>query len=110
MKSLATQTSKATDAIGVQISQIQAATSNAVGAIQSIVTTISEMNEIASEVAAAVEQQRAATHDIAESVQRAANSAHEVKPDNRRRGGSLSCDRHGGRSGAQRRAKAVAGG
>jgi len=79
VKSLATQTSKATDAIGVQISQIQAATSNAVGAIQSIVTTISEMNEIASEVAAAVEQQRAATHDIAESVQRAANSAHEVK-------------------------------
>ncbi len=79
VKSLATQTSKATDAIGVQISQIQAATSNAVGAIQSIVTTISEMNEIASEVAAAVEQQRAATHDIAESVQRAANSAQEVK-------------------------------
>ena len=33
--------------------------------------TISEMNEIASEVASAVEQQRAATHDIAESVQRA---------------------------------------
>ena len=79
VKSLATQTSKATAAIGVQISQIQTATGNAVGAIQSIVATIGELNEIASEVAAAVEQQRAATHDIAESVQRAANSAHEVK-------------------------------
>jgi methyl-accepting chemotaxis protein len=79
VKSLATQTSKATEAIGVQISQIQVATSNAVVAIQSIVATIGELNQIASEVAAAVEQQRLATHDIAESVQRAANSAHEVK-------------------------------
>ena len=79
VKSLATQTAKATQAIGVQISQIQSATSNAVGAIQSIVATISEMTQISTEVAAAVEQQRAATHGIAQSVQRAANSAHEVK-------------------------------
>jgi methyl-accepting chemotaxis protein len=79
VKSLATQTSNATEAIGVQISQIQTATGNAVGAIQAIATTINEMNRIASHVAAAVEQQRAATHHIAQSVQRAADSADEVK-------------------------------
>jgi len=79
VKSLAMQTSKATEGIGVQISQIQNATRNTVGAIQAIVTTISEMNQIASAVAGAVEEQRAATHDIAQNVQRAANSAREVK-------------------------------
>jgi methyl-accepting chemotaxis protein len=42
-------------------------------------TTIRDMNQIAAEVAAAVEQQRAATHEIAQSVQRAANSAQDVK-------------------------------
>jgi methyl-accepting chemotaxis protein len=79
VKSLATQTSNATEAIAVQISQIQTATGNAVGAIQAIATTINEMNRIASHVAAAVQQQRAATHHIAQSVQLAANSADEVK-------------------------------
>lgn len=79
VKSLAIQTSKATEAISVQISQIQNATRNTVGAIQGIVRTISEMNQIASVVAGAVEKQRAATHEIAQNVQRAADSAREVK-------------------------------
>jgi methyl-accepting chemotaxis protein len=79
VKSLATQTSKATEAIGVQISHIQAATRNAVGAIKAIVTTIRQMEEIALEVALAVEEQRTATHNIAESVQRAASNSQEVK-------------------------------
>jgi methyl-accepting chemotaxis protein len=73
------QTSKATEAISVQISQIQIATGNTVGAIQAIVSTISEMNQIATEVAAAVEEQRTATYEIAQNVLRAANSAQDVK-------------------------------
>jgi methyl-accepting chemotaxis protein len=79
VKSLAMQTSKATEAISVQISQIQIATGNTVGAIQAIVSTISEMNQIATEVAAAVEEQRTATYEIAQNVLRAANSAQDVK-------------------------------
>jgi methyl-accepting chemotaxis protein len=79
VKSLATQTSKATEAIGVQISHIQAATRNAVGAIKAIVTTIGQMEEIASDVASAVEEQRTATHNIAQNVQRAADNSQEVK-------------------------------
>ncbi|HEY6832472.1 MAG TPA: HAMP domain-containing methyl-accepting chemotaxis protein [Pseudolabrys sp.] len=79
VKTLAMRTSQATDAIGVQISQIQVGTGNTVGAIQAMATTIRDMNQIAGEVAAAVEQQRAATHEIAQSVQRAANSAQDVK-------------------------------
>jgi methyl-accepting chemotaxis protein len=79
VKTLAMRTSQATDAIGVQISQIQVGTGNTVGAIVAMATTIRDMNQIAAEVAAAVEQQRAATHEIAQSVQRAANSAQDVK-------------------------------
>jgi len=78
VKSLATQTAKATEEIGLQISQIQGSTQNAVDAIRGIVAIIGEMNEIAAEVAASVEQQKAATRDIAVNVQQAANSAHEV--------------------------------
>jgi methyl-accepting chemotaxis protein len=79
VKTLAMRTWQATDAIGVQISQIQVGTGNTVGAIVAMATTIRDMNQIAAEVAAAVEQQRAATHEIAQSVQCAANSAQDVK-------------------------------
>jgi methyl-accepting chemotaxis protein len=79
VKTLAMRTWQATDAIGVQISQIQVGTGNTVGAIMAMATTIRDMNQIAAEVAAAVEQQRAATHEIAQSVQCAANSAQDVK-------------------------------
>ncbi len=78
VKSLAAQTAKATEEIGLQISQIQGSTQNVVDAIRGIVAIIGEMNEIATAVAASVEQQKAATRDIALNVQQAANSAHEV--------------------------------
>jgi methyl-accepting chemotaxis protein len=78
VKSLAAQTTKATEDIGVQVSQIQDATQHTVDAIRGIVAIIIEMNEIETAVAAAVEQQRAATRDIAQNVQQAATSAHEV--------------------------------
>lgn len=61
VKNLATQTAKATEEISAQIGDIQGATKDAVAAIGSIGGTISQMNEIASTIAAAVEEQGAAT-------------------------------------------------
>jgi methyl-accepting chemotaxis protein len=78
VKSLASQTAKATDEIGAQISAIQAETDQVVGNIQSIRTTIMEVNEISSSIAAAVEEQGAATQAIARSVQDAASGTNQV--------------------------------
>ena len=57
VKSLATQTGKATDDIASQISTIQASTGEAVEAISAIGERITEINNVASTVATAVEQQ-----------------------------------------------------
>ncbi len=78
VKSLANQTSKATEEIGSQIAQIQSATSEAVQAIQAIGVTINEVSEISSNIAAAVEQQGAATAEIARNVQQTAVSTQAV--------------------------------
>lgn len=78
VKTLATQTAKATGDIGSQIAQIQAATEEAVEAIKAIGATIEEVNVIASSIAAAVEQQEAATAEIARNVQQTAASTQEV--------------------------------
>jgi methyl-accepting chemotaxis protein len=78
VKSLATQTARATEEIGVQVSQIQAATKEAVGAIEGISTTIQEVSKIAASIAAAVEEQGAATAEIARNVQQTAQAAQDV--------------------------------
>jgi methyl-accepting chemotaxis protein len=78
VKSLASQTGKATEEIAGQISQIQEATNGAVSAIQSIGTAITEINEIAAAIASAVEEQMAATQEIARNVQQAAQGTQEV--------------------------------
>ena len=78
MKSLASQTAKATEEISAQINAIQAETKQVVENIQSIRTTIMEVNEISSSIAAAVEQQGAATQEIAPSVQKAASGTNQV--------------------------------
>ncbi|HYM02665.1 MAG TPA: methyl-accepting chemotaxis protein [Stellaceae bacterium] len=64
VKSLANQTAKATDDIATQINQIQDATRQAVDAIRGIAGTIGEISEISTSIAAAVQQQSAATRDI----------------------------------------------
>jgi methyl-accepting chemotaxis protein len=74
VKNLANQTAKATDEISAQIAAVQTATKDAVVAIQGIGTTIGQINEISSSIAAAVEQQSAATQEISRSVQSAAQS------------------------------------
>ncbi|WP_040846035.1 methyl-accepting chemotaxis protein, partial [Nitrospirillum viridazoti] len=71
VKSLATQTAKATEEIGGQITSMQGATREAVQAIAAIQQTVNEITTISSAIAAAVEQQEAATREIARNVQMA---------------------------------------
>jgi methyl-accepting chemotaxis protein len=78
VKSLASQTAKATEDIDGQIRQIQDATSEAVTAIQGIVGIIEEVSAITTAIAAAVEQQGAATREITRNVQQAAIGTREV--------------------------------
>lgn len=78
VKALAEQTSKATGEIGQQITGIQEATQQSVGAIKEISSTIEKLSEISSAIAAAVEEQGAATQDISRNVQQAANGTQEV--------------------------------
>ncbi|HZB91196.1 MAG TPA: methyl-accepting chemotaxis protein [Stellaceae bacterium] len=78
VKSLATQTAKATDDIRAQIAAIQGETQSAVQAIRSISSTILAVNEISSSIAAAVEEQTAATQEITRNVQQAASGTREV--------------------------------
>jgi methyl-accepting chemotaxis protein len=78
VKALAEQTAKATGEISQQISGIQAATQDSVGAIKEIGDTIGRMSEISSTIAAAVEQQGAATQEISRNIQQAAMGTSEV--------------------------------
>jgi methyl-accepting chemotaxis protein len=78
VKSLASQTAKATDEIGSHIANMQLATQESVGAIKAIGQTIERISGIANSISAAVEQQRAATENIAQSVRAAATGTAEV--------------------------------
>lgn len=78
VKTLASQTSKATEQIAAQIASIQAATARAVSAIAGIGDTIARVDEIAAGIAAAVEEQSAATQEIARNVQEAAAGTRDV--------------------------------
>ncbi len=74
VKSLATQTAKATEEIATQIAGMQEATTSAVEAIK----RIGEIDEIATSIASAVEQQGAATQEISRNAQQAAAGTQEV--------------------------------
>ena len=78
VKSLANQTAKATDDIRSQITAIQAETRSALGAIQEISRTVQGVEEIASSISAAVEQQSAAMQEISGNVQQAAVRTQEA--------------------------------
>ncbi|HLO76192.1 MAG TPA: HAMP domain-containing methyl-accepting chemotaxis protein, partial [Magnetospirillum sp.] len=78
VKSLANQTARATDEIATQIGTVQTATTLAVRAIGDIVARIGEINQIATAIASAVEEQSAATAEIARNVQQAAVGTQEV--------------------------------
>lgn len=78
VKELANQTSRATEEIGAQITAIQSATGVAVSDIRSITETIREMDIVTTAIASAVEQQGAATQEIARNVQSAATGTMSV--------------------------------
>jgi methyl-accepting chemotaxis protein len=78
VKSLASQTAKATDEISSHISGMQGATQESVAAIKEIGGTIGQISSIASSIASAVEQQSTATQEIARSVQNVAKGTEEA--------------------------------
>lgn len=79
VKELAGQSARATGEIGERISEIKAATREAVADIQEIGRVITEMSTYAGSVAAAMEEQGAATQEIARNVQQAAHGTEQVK-------------------------------
>ena len=78
VKTLASQTAKATDEISNHISGMQGATQESVAAIKEIGGTIGKISEIASTIASAVEEQGSATQEIARSVQNVARGTQEA--------------------------------
>ena len=75
VKSLASQTAKATEEIAGQIGAIQSAAADAAQAIEQVNAIIEEMSAIASTVAATVEDQNMAVATIAEGANRASFEA-----------------------------------
>lgn len=71
VKGLAAQTAKATDEITKQITMIRESAGDAVSSIQEIATIIDRMSEISTAIAAAIEQQSAATDEISRNIQQA---------------------------------------
>jgi methyl-accepting chemotaxis protein len=78
VKALAAQTAKATEEIGSQIAGMQTATRDSVGAIKEIGATITHISDIATTIAATIEEQGAATAEIARNVSEAAKGTAEV--------------------------------
>ncbi|WP_291687727.1 HAMP domain-containing methyl-accepting chemotaxis protein [Bradyrhizobium sp.] len=78
VKSLATQTAKATEEISQQISAVQNVASEAVEAIKGIGGIIGEVSQVATAIAAAVEEQGAATQEITRSTQQAAHGTQQA--------------------------------
>ncbi|WP_026345235.1 methyl-accepting chemotaxis protein [Novispirillum itersonii] len=78
VKSLATQTARATGEITTQINTVQSATREAVQALGEISSTIVQMNEISTTIASAVEEQGAATQEIARNAEQAATGTEQV--------------------------------
>ncbi|WP_218048845.1 methyl-accepting chemotaxis protein [Curvivirga aplysinae] len=78
VKSLASQTGKATEEISNHITGIQSVTESAVGAIGGIAETVAEVGSLTTEITASVEQQNAATQEIGHNVQQASEGTKEV--------------------------------
>ena len=78
VKNLANQTAKATEQIAGQIKAIQEQTGSTVDAITVINDKIDAMKEISAAVAAAIEEQNAATQEIGRNAQEAAAGTQQV--------------------------------
>ncbi|GAK46732.1 methyl-accepting chemotaxis receptor/sensory transducer [Tepidicaulis marinus] len=78
VKTLASQTAKATEEISAQISGIQNASTTAANAIQAISSTIGSIHEISSTISAAVEEQSTVTKEMSENMQSSAGSVNSI--------------------------------
>ena len=78
VKHLANQTAHATEEISTQIATVQQKTADAVSAISGITGTIHQLDEVSGAIAAAVEQQGAATQEITRNIQEAHSGTAEV--------------------------------
>jgi methyl-accepting chemotaxis protein len=78
VKALANQTGKATEEISSQIDTVRGEIDGTVHVIEGITGTIGQMSEIATTIAAAVEEQQAATQEIARNVEQAARGTEDV--------------------------------
>ncbi|MCV6548220.1 MAG: methyl-accepting chemotaxis protein [Cohaesibacter sp.] len=78
VKELANQTSKATEEISSQITEIQGATNEAVDAIAGIASTMEKVNEYTNSISIAVDEQGAATFEISQNVTQAASGTQQV--------------------------------
>jgi methyl-accepting chemotaxis protein len=78
VKNLATQTARSTEEINRQINEIQSITQETVRGMDEVSGTVRTIDEIARSIAAAIEEQHAATNQIARNVTETANGAREV--------------------------------
>ena len=78
VKDLSTQTAKATDEIAQQVAAVQGSTKSAVGAIETITSAIDNMSHVTSAIAAAVEEQDAATSEITQAITRASTQSSQA--------------------------------
>ncbi|WP_438275336.1 methyl-accepting chemotaxis protein [Nitrobacter sp.] len=78
VKSLASQTAKATDEISGQVAEVQNTTGGAVAVIEAITQTISRINEISAAIAASVEEQASVTQSISANMQIAAKGVADI--------------------------------
>jgi methyl-accepting chemotaxis protein len=78
VKQLSARTAQATDEIAAQVPAMQAATREAIAAIESIVAFVTQMDRTTVSIAGSIDEQRAATQEIARSVNLAAMGTQEV--------------------------------
>ncbi len=78
VKSLANQTARATEEIGQQINEIQTSTEQSVGSIREITQTMADIEQITAAIAAAVEEQGAATTEISRNIQEASSGTQQA--------------------------------
>ena len=78
VKTLARETASATEEIGNRIDAIQSDTREAVAAIATITSIITQIHEIQNNIASAVEEQTATTNEIARSVTEVARGSSDI--------------------------------
>lgn len=78
VKELASQTARATEEIASKVTEIQDATRGTVASMAEIIRVVGDIKTISTTIAGAVEQQGAATGEIAQNCQQAATGTYQV--------------------------------